>query len=68
MHIKLKNGQYWVWSSKKASLDCMPWFKLNSLDDLPSKLKPKITMANNVFENNLKMKNERLYSWAKNLN
>lgn len=41
MHIKLKGGKYWVWSSKKASLDCMPWYKLNNLNDLPINLKLK---------------------------
>ena len=30
-HIKFKDGQYWVWSSKKASLDCMPQYKANTL-------------------------------------
>ena len=23
-HIALKNGKYWIWSSRAASLDCMP--------------------------------------------
>ena len=56
MHIKLKDGKYWVWSSKKASLDCMPWYKLNNLDELPTKLKRKTTVAKTIFEKSLKMK------------
>ena len=34
MHIKLKDGKYWVWSSKKASLDCIPWFKCSTFQGL----------------------------------
>ena len=30
MYCELKNEQYWVWSSRKASLDCMPQYKLNT--------------------------------------
>ena len=26
-HIKHKNGELWIFSSKKASLDCMPNYK-----------------------------------------
>lgn len=26
-HIKYKNGELWIFSSKKASLDCMPKYK-----------------------------------------
>lgn len=29
-HIIFKQGQYWVFSSKKASLDCMPWYKVDA--------------------------------------
>jgi hypothetical protein len=31
-HIIFKQGQYWVFSSKAASLDCMPWYKSNTLN------------------------------------
>lgn len=31
MFIDKRCDQYWVWSSKKASLDCMPQFKSESL-------------------------------------
>ena len=31
-HIIFKDGQYWVFSSKRASLDCMPWYKSNNLN------------------------------------
>jgi len=30
-HIKRKQGQYWIFSSKSASLDCMPQHKCASL-------------------------------------
>jgi len=28
-YIKFKNKQWWIWSSKKASLDCIPQAKFN---------------------------------------
>ncbi len=31
-YIKLKNKQWWVWSSKKASLDCLPQAKFDWKD------------------------------------
>lgn len=34
MYHKLKNGHYWVWSSKKSSLDCMPRYKVISKAEL----------------------------------
>ena len=30
MYCELKNEQLWVWSSRIASLDCMPQYKLNA--------------------------------------
>ncbi len=30
-HIKRKQGQYWIFSSKSASLDCMPQYKCKSV-------------------------------------
>ena len=30
MYCELKNEQYWVWSSRLSSLDCMPQYKLNA--------------------------------------
>jgi len=29
-HIKRKQGQFWIWSSLKASKDCMPQHKCSS--------------------------------------
>ncbi len=31
-YTKVKNGQWWVWSSKKASLDCLPQAKFDFKD------------------------------------
>ena len=31
LHIKPKNGQYWVFSSKQASTHAMPQHKVNTL-------------------------------------
>ena len=30
MYCELKDGQWLVWSSRLASLDCMPHYKVNS--------------------------------------
>ena len=30
MYCELKNEQLWVWSSRVASLDCMPHYKINA--------------------------------------
>ena len=30
MYCELKNKELWVWSSRIASLDCMPQYKLNA--------------------------------------
>ena len=34
MYFERKKGIYWVWSSKKASLDCIPQHKFNSIVEL----------------------------------
>ena len=34
MYFKLKAEQYWVWSSKKASLDCLPWYKFDTIREM----------------------------------
>ena len=30
MYYKFKNGEYWAWSSEKASLDCLPQYKFKT--------------------------------------
>lgn len=37
MFIAKKDNQYWLWPSKKSSLDCMPWYKSDSLKDIQIK-------------------------------
>lgn len=39
MFIVKKGNQYWLWSSKKASLDCMPWYKSKYLINIFKKAK-----------------------------
>lgn len=34
MFIAKKDNQYWIWSSKKSSLDCMPWYKANTKEEV----------------------------------
>jgi len=84
MYCELKNEQYWVWSSRKASLDCMPQYKFKALEQLSdkilsiSKIKTekikknkvdrKIAKQRKVYEKSQRMRNERLYSWAASLN
>ena len=49
-YIKLKDDQWWVWSSKKASLDCLPQIKFDCkylaeqyvIRDISPELKRKI--------------------------
>lgn len=33
MYMKIKNGMFCVWSSKKASLDCMPQYKFKTKEE-----------------------------------
>lgn len=84
MYCELKDNQYWVWSSRIASLDCLPQFKLNSLDELNDKalaiseikvekLKQRkadkqIARQRKEYEKSQVMRSERLYSWAASLN
>lgn len=42
MFIKIKNGEYWVFSSKKASLHCMPWYKSKSIKEIKIKYAKKL--------------------------
>lgn len=30
MYCELKNNEYWVWSSRKSSLDCIPQYKIEA--------------------------------------
>lgn len=30
MYCEFKNNQWWVWSSRKASLDCLPQYKVTA--------------------------------------
>jgi len=39
MFIAKRGNQYWLWSSKKASLDCMPWYKSESIKHVFEKVK-----------------------------
>ena len=39
MYCKFKDQRYWVWSSKRASLDCMPQYKFSSHDKMMEVLK-----------------------------
>ncbi len=63
--IKFKDDQWWVWSSKKASLDCLPQAKFDRKDlaedyvvnDISPDLKKKI-----------KARKEMLLNWAKAFN
>ena len=34
MYCELKNEQYWVWSSRVASLDCLPQYKIKGVDSV----------------------------------
>ncbi len=43
MFIAKKDNQYWLWSSKKASLDCMPWYKAYSLLEIQRKYFKKMS-------------------------
>jgi hypothetical protein len=36
MYIEERKNIFWVWSSKKASLDCMPQAKLKTLSEVMS--------------------------------
>ena len=42
MFISKRGNEYWVWSSKKASLDCMPWYKSESIEEIKIKYSKKI--------------------------
>ena len=54
--VKEKDGLFWVWSSYKASLDCLPQQKLRTIEEVELILqKPTI-------------KESGLYLWAKSLN
>jgi hypothetical protein len=80
MYCELKNKAYWVWSSRIASLDCIPQFKFKTLDELNlhygalstsrrvKKVKGKPSKTKKTYEKAESMKNQRLYSWAVNLN
>jgi len=59
MYYKVKDGLLWVWSSKRASLDCMPQYKFKTLEQMNKAL-------GIAYEKSIK--NDRLYSWAANLN
>jgi len=45
-HIIRKQGQYWVFSSKKASLDCMPQHKCTSFGMTAMRVKQMINKLN----------------------
>ena len=84
MYCELKDNQYWIWSSRIASLDCLPQFKFNTLDELNDKalaiseikvekLKQRkadrqIARQRKEYEKSQQMRSERLYSWAASLN
>ena len=67
MHIKFKQNQYWVWSSKKASLDCLPQYKFDSLEEAEVRAGIRKQTPKKVYEQS-KMSEERIYSWAASLN
>tara|TARA_R110000851_G_scaffold248661_1_gene401179 strand:- start:153 stop:350 length:198 start_codon:yes stop_codon:yes gene_type:complete len=64
MFVKLKKGHYWVFSSEKASLDCMPQQKFSTIEKLNKWLKPEISK----FEKAKKMQGQRIREWAVGLN
>ena len=92
MYCELKHNQYWVWSSRLASLDCMPQYKVvaDSANDallvvcgikqIVAQSKARIDKSeryaatrrlwqlNNKGKQQEQIKNNSLYSWAKNLN
>lgn len=50
MFITKKGNQYWLWSSKKASLGCMPWYKSESLKKIQVKYFKKTRELNQNYE------------------
>ena len=38
MYCEIKNETYWAWSSRKASLDCMPQYKFKTSEQLNNKV------------------------------
>ena len=74
MYCEMKSGSFWVWSSRKASLDCMPQFKFKTLGDMQAGLlavtgvRGRKESRVRVYESAKGMRSERLYSWAANIN
>jgi hypothetical protein len=84
MYCELKKGEYWIWSSRIASLDCLPQYKLKTIKQLNDKIlsisesKVKAIKQRKIdkkkarqrkeYEKSQQMRGERLYSWATNLN
>ena len=79
MYCELKNGKYWVWSSRLASLDCMPRMKFDYVYQYKKSFMPKaevkikVTTVKGTPMDSVKKKveptkSELLYLWAKNLN
>ena len=74
MYCEMKGVSLWVWSSRKASLDCMPQFKFKTLGHMQAGLlavtgiRGRKENRMRVYEAARDMRSERLYSWAANLN
>ena len=79
MYCELKDNQYWVWSSRIASLDCLPQFKFNTLDELnlhygelsikKKKVSKNVFRAKNMRQSKAELtRKQKLLLWAKSLN
>jgi hypothetical protein len=62
MYCENKGGLFWVWSSRLASLDCMPQYKFKTLDQAMDLVVKPIVCTETAN------KDKSLYFWAKNLN
>lgn len=64
-YVKFKNSQYWVWSSKKASLDCLPQAKFD-FKDLADRY--EISRISPVLKKKINARKIMLRKWAEGFN
>lgn len=67
-YIKLKNNQWWVWSSKKASLDCLPQAKFDCKDLAEQYVINRINHVSQELKKKIEARKKLLSNWALGFN